>query len=245
MKRIALSALALAATTTTVHAEGWKFAITPYAWATNVGVDAKLGDRTLVDEDISVGDLLEDLDTIAQVRLDARKGSYGLSADLFDVNLSDAQAVALPNNAGTVNLSSDIGMTILDLAGTYDLTGGRQGLVFLAGSRIVDERAELEAVYGNAPARTVDTEEVMVDVLMGVRGNLRLSKHFFTQMRADFSTGGTEYTYSMSPALGYAFNDKLALTAGYRHMKVDFQDTKGFEPSMTMSGAIVGLRTAF
>ncbi len=245
MKRTLLIALALVAATSPAHAEGWKFAITPYAWATNIGVDAKLKGQTVVDEDISVGDLLEDLDTIAQVRLDARKGAFGLSADLFDVNLSDAQAVALPGNAGTVNLSSDVGMTILDVAGTYDFTGGRQGLVFVAGSRIVDERAELTAEYGNLPARTTDNEDVMVDVLMGVRANMRLSRHWFTQMRADFSTGGTEYTYSLSPALGYAFGDKLALTAGYRHMKVDFSNQHSFEPAMTMSGAIVGLRTAF
>ena len=56
------------------QASDWKWSVTPYAWATDVGVRVDVDDRSVVDETISVADLMEDLDTIAQVRVEAKGG---------------------------------------------------------------------------------------------------------------------------------------------------------------------------
>jgi len=66
-------------------------------------------------------------------------------------------------------------------------------------------------------------------------------------MQADASTGGTDYTWSAGPGLSWGFgrNGAYAITAGYRHMQIDFQDDKGLDARMTLSGPVLGLRTSF
>jgi hypothetical protein len=81
--------LSLFALTAPARAAAWGFTLTPYMWATGVGVDADLAGRQVVDKDISVNDLVKDLDTIFQMKLEVTYGRFGLYADGFDVNLSN------------------------------------------------------------------------------------------------------------------------------------------------------------
>ena len=234
------------------HAGGWRFHLTPYAWATDMGVDVKLDGRQVVDKDIRVTDLLEDLDTIFQARLEVTNGSFGVMTDVFDVTLSDeAKGVALPQGAGTADVSSKIGMTILDVAGTFDPNADRQGFGFVLGTRILDERAEIDATLMPAPGVSVpqshDEDDTMVDALAGVRFSKRFSTSWGVQMQADASTGGTDYTWSLNPSLTYAFGrfGRYGLNAGYRVMKFDFKDEAGANTQMTLSGALLGFRISF
>ncbi len=131
----------------------WKWSVTPYAWATDVGVDVKLDDRQVVDQEIAFEDLLEDLEAVAQVHVEAQRGSHGVMLDLFDVQLAeDGSRVALPVAAGAeAVLSSEIGMTILELGGIYDPRGDRQGFALLYGTRILQQRADIDARFELAP----------------------------------------------------------------------------------------------
>ncbi len=246
-------ALLLFAGARPAHAAGdWRFSITPYAWATDVGVSADVRGRTVVDEKIPVSDLLEDLDTIVQLRLEAMHRESGVSIDLFDVTLSDEVVdVALPGGAGTADLDSDMGMTILDVAGLYDPKGDGQGASFLYGVRVLNERATIDAAFETSPGTTVneayETDETYVDALFGARYTKRFTRHWGVQARADVSTGGTDFTYSVGPALSYAFGKlgQFGLSAGYRYMKVDFEDKNDVDTEMTLSGFLLGLRTSF
>jgi len=247
--RAALLALLLAAP---AHAGNWRFHLTPYAWATDMGVSVKLDGRQVVDEDIKVSDLLEDLETIFQARLEVTNGSFGVMADVFDVTLADeAKGVALPQGAGTADVTSTIGMTILDAAGTFDPKADRQGFGFLLGTRILDERAEIDATLMPAPGVSIpqshDEDDTMVDVLAGARFSKRFSSSWGVQMQADASTGGTDYTWSLNPSLTYAFGryGRYGINAGYRVMHLDFKDEAGVNTRMTLSGALLGFRISF
>ena len=98
-------------------ASDWKWSITPYAWATNVGVDVSIDNRQVLDKEIEFADLLEDLDTVSQVHIEAQRGAHGVMFDLFDVQLSEEDSrVSIPGTtpANTnATLSSEIGMTVL------------------------------------------------------------------------------------------------------------------------------------
>ncbi|HET6347791.1 MAG TPA: hypothetical protein VFH88_01780 [Candidatus Krumholzibacteria bacterium] len=234
------------------HAEGWVFSIIPYAWATDVGVDVTVNDTKIVDKDIPVSDLLKDLNFIFQGRLEAQKGEFGATTDVFDVDLSDDKyGVLLPQGAGTADFSSDMGMTIIDVEGFYDRGGDRQGLVLLAGARILDERSTIDATVhpamGASFTKTYETDDWIVDALIGARFGHRFTRHWGVQMQADASTGQTDYTFSLSPTVGYAFGTKsrFGVNAGYRYMKVDFEDTGNVNPQMSLSGAVVGFRLSF
>jgi len=247
----AIAAL-LVAGSSVAGAGDWKWTVTPYAWATDVGVDVKVDDRQLVDEAISVEELLEDLDTIVQVRLEAQKGAHGLFVDLFDVTLSDdATTIALPSGSGEAKLTPKMGMTILDAGAFWDPNGDQQGFQLLYGARLLNERAtigaELSRTDGTTTARTLEIDDTFVDALVGVRFIRPVGKRFSYQMQADVSKGGTELTWSAGPTLGYSFGEtgKYTATAGYRRMVVDFDTAEAVDATMTLSGFLAGLRITF
>jgi hypothetical protein len=247
--RFAMTALLLAAP---AHAGNWRFHLTPYAWATDMGVDVKLDGRQVLDKDIKVTDLLEDLETIFQARLEVTNGSFGVLTDVFDVTLADeANGASLPQSAGTADVTSKIGMTILDLAGTFDPKADRQGFGLLLGTRILDERVQLDATLmpaaGGSISQSHDEDDTMVDVLAGARFSKRFASSWGVQMQADASTGGTDYTWSLSPSLTYAFGrySRYGINAGYRVMQLDFKDEAGVNTRMKLSGALLGFRISF
>ena len=244
--------LSLFAFVAPAHAAGWGFSVTPYMWATGIGVDAQLDGRDVLSRDIPVSDLLEDLDTIFQMRMELTYGPFGIAADGFDVSLSDEKnGVALPQATGTAELDNSAGMTIVDVAGTFDPYADRSGFGLLAGTRILNQRATVDAVLMPAPgvsvAQRYETHETLVDGLVGARFRHRLWRGLGVQMQADASTGGTDYTWSVAPSLTYAFGPfgRYGVEAGYRRMHIDFQDDGGLDAQMTLSGAVLGFRLSF
>jgi hypothetical protein len=232
-------------------AEPWKVSVMPYAWLTDVGVNGTLGEREVIDADIPVGDLIEDLETTVQLQLEARKGRFGLSIDLFDVNLADGVAgIALPGGA-SLAADTEIGLTIADIAGTYNPGGNGLGLTLVYGARILNNRAAIDATVtpaqGEAMTAGYDIDDTLVDGLVGIRFVRPITKHLAFQSRADVSTGGTDYTWSVNPSLSYGFGEshRFAITAGYRRMTVMFKEENDLQTEMTMSGPLVGLRTGF
>jgi len=244
--------LALTWSASAAHATPWRFSVTPYVWATDMGIDSKLAGRQVVDKTIPVSDLVKQIDTIFQMRIEATHGSIGIMADGFDVTLSDEKAaVALPEGAGAADLASDVGMTIVDVAGIYDPKGDRRGISFLAGTRIINDRATVDATFMPAPgvsaAKTYDSSETLVDGLLGARYGMRFSRRWGVQMQADGSIGGTDFTWSAGPTLGFAFGKMGAfgINAGYRVMQINFKDEAGLDNTLTLKGALLGFRASF
>lgn len=238
-------AVTSAAVTVPAGADDWKWSLTPYAWATDVGVDVTLDDREWIDAEIAFEDLLEDLDTVAQVHLEGQRGKHGFLVDLFDVQLSDEGTFALPGG-GDALLDSVVGMTLLEAAGIYDPRGDGQGIEFLYGTRLLQQRAELDARL-ESTARSYDARDTLVDGLFGVRYLQPFSPRWGGIFRADASAGGTEFTWSSGAAVAYSFGceGRYALTAGYRHMVVDFDTEDSLDADMTLKGPFVGLRLTF
>jgi hypothetical protein len=233
-------------------ADEWKFAVTPYIWATDVGIDVAVDDRQVVDAEIPIEELIQDVETIAQVRFEAQRGAHGLFADLFDVTLADDAAIfALPSGVGNAELRPEMGMTIFDLGGIYDPNGDQQGLQLLYGARLLNQRAEIDARFeladGSSPARTYEVDDTLADGLVGVRYIRQLGERWSLAARADVSTGGTELTWSANPSVGYSFgrNGRYTAFAGYRKMVVDFETAENVDAKMTLAGFYAGLRFAF
>jgi len=234
------------------EARDWTFSLTPYAWGTDIGMKADLDGRQVVDQKVPVSDLVKVLDTTVQGRFEAQYKSVGLSLDVFDVNLSDnVNGVPLPQNAGSANLSTEVGMTIFDVTGLFDPKGDLQGVQLLYGTRILDNRASVDVTFQPAPGVSMqehyDGSETLVDGLIGLRYTKRFTRHWSLTTRADVSTGGTDYTWSAGPSVAYAFGSmgRHGLTVGYRTMKIDFEDQNGLDSRMTLSGFLVGLRSSF
>jgi hypothetical protein len=250
--RILAAAVALA-TCATARAEDWRLSVTPYVWATDVGIDVAVRDRQLVDATIPFEDLLGDLESAALIRAEAMRGEHGIAIDLFDVVVADDSGrVPLPGGSGAeLSLDARIGMTIVDLTGVYDRGADGKGLSFVYGTRIINQREDIDAriVTGGLPGPTVarDADDTLVDGLVGLRYDGSLAGHWRYQLTADVSTGGTDLTWSLSPAIGYDFGERgqYRLTAGYRYLAIDFDDAPAVATDMTLSGFLVGFRFGF
>lgn len=250
--RVATAAIAMALSTT-AGADDWKITVTPYLWATDVGINLTIADQELVDAVIPFEDLLGDLKAVAQARAEAMRGEHGLSLDLFTVRLADDNdTFTVPGGpGGTVTLDSGTGMTILDVAGVYDADGDGFGLSLLYGTRIINQTSEIDAQYsadGTAVTTgSYDSNDTFVDALLGLRYVDQLPGNWHYAIAADLSAGDTDFTWSVAPSVGYAFGarDQYAVTAGYRHMAIDFASHPPTDMDMTLKGFLLGFRFTF
>src|SRR5262249_24347081 len=159
--------------------------------------------------------------------------------------------VALPQGAGTADVATDGGMTLIDVAGIYDPHGDHQGIAFLYGARIIDERATVDADVttpaGTAPSQHFEGDETFVDGLVGARMTQRISNRWSVQLQADVSTGDTDLTWSAAPSVRYALakSGRYSLNAGYRHLHIDFDEAKSLDSKMTLSGPVLGFNASF
>ena len=232
---------------------GWKLSVTPYLWTTDVGADVELEDREIYDSTIAFTDLLEDIETVFQLRAEAQRGAHGITFDLFDVTLSEEESIlALPPEAGSqAILDSEIGMTILEVGGLYDPHGDQQGFALLYGTRILAQRVEIGGRFELFPERTLtashEAEETLVDGLLGARYVKRFSRHWSWHVRGDLSAGATELTWSAESGLEYTFgkDGRYTFMGGYRQMVVDFEDEGALDVEMTLDGFLGGFRVAF
>lgn len=234
------------------HAGDWKWSVTPYVWATDVGVDVTIQDQRVVDDTIEFQDLLDDLDWAAQLHVEAQHGAHGVMFDYFGVKLSDEDSrFALPMPAGAeAVLDSTIEMSIIELGGIFDLGGDQQGFELLYGTRILTDRATLETEFDLGSAtmtRHDESSDTLADALFGVRYQKQLSRRWGCLVRTDASTGGTDLTWSAAAAAGYTLGDsgRYMLTAGYRYMSIKYDVDEPVEATLTMSGAFTGLRLSF
>lgn len=249
--RIIVAAWA-AATASTAMAEQWQWSVTPYAWATDVGLDVSLRDRELVDATIAFEDLLKDLDSALLFRVQAMHGAHGLALDVFDVVVADDTRLALPDAPGSeIGLDGRVGTTIVDLTGIYDLGAEVPGLSLLYGTRVLNQREKFAArivtddVAG--PTARQELSDTLVDGLLGLRYAHALTGRWSYEVSADVSTGGSDFTWSINPMVSYSFGDdhQYRVIAGYRYMAIDFDTQPAVDNDMTLSGVLVGLRFDF
>jgi hypothetical protein len=251
-RTLAAAVIALAASAP-AGADDWKMSVTPYLWATDVGVDVSYADRELLDVTVPFEDLVEDIETVAQVRFEAMRGRHGVAIDLFDVTLADEQAgIEVPDGSGnSLRLDSESGMTILDATGIYNPAGDGTGVSLLYGMRVINQRSEMEAtlVAGGEAAATAayDMDDTLTDALVGLRYAVDMPGNWSYEVTADVSTGDTELTWSIAPAIGFTFGsrDQYRLTAGYRHLAVDFDTRDPVDMDMSLSGLLIGFRYQF
>jgi len=247
--RIVATTVVLAASATAGAEERWTWNVEPYLWATDVNMDLSISDRTIVDETIPFEDLLDDLERVIQIRAEGRYGKHGLFADLFDVELADSgDRVTLPGGTGTeLVLDTEIGLTILDVAGLYNPKANGTGVTLHYGIRAINLRNDIRAESqrdGMTLANVrVDSNDTLFDAMVGVNYTKQLGKGWAYQLSATASTGDTDLTWSINPTIVYSFGEEQLhqLLFGYERFVIDFDTESFIDMDMTMTGpTIVG-----
>lgn len=196
---------------------GWHFTVSPYAWLPDISASMRfqVADTTVINH--STGDLWDNLSGAFELKGTARKGRWGVFANLDWVdfnNMRGRSATFGPRGSSiTFDSSWDLRGGLVDLDGLYDLAHGRAGYAdLLFGARYVRITGTLDWNLSADPgvdfAQTGHRHQ-HVDVLqpvVGVRGRWQPTHgRFFVPFHADYGNNGSTSSSQASVGVGYAF----------------------------------------
>jgi hypothetical protein len=216
----------------------WEFAFAPYMWAAGLeGTVAQFGlDPTEID--LSFKDILENLDMTIMAAAEARRGRFGIFADIIYTDLSTHGTG--PGGIFSARLGNKqlVGTAMLEYRVVED---GRSSLDVMAGGRMwyVDTNARITAGVGSGFSGSDDA--TWVDPMIGVKGRWQGASPWYLTgwgMIGGFGVS-SDIDWDAMAGVGYAFNDWFSMVAGYRGAGVDYSDGS-FSWDVVMHGPIVG-----
>lgn len=224
--------------------EGWRFRLTPYAWAAGVTGDFAQFGLPSVSVNNSFSDVLENLDMGAMTAFEAWNGRYGIFADFMHVRLSGSGTIqgvlpsAIPVGASA---TSTTGM----LAAQFRWLDEESGyLDLMTGLRHWSLKTELSA---GAPLNVSVSDSVRWnDPVVGVKGLRWISEKIYATGWAMIgtTTGGSDTLIDLMAGLGYQINNSTAVILAYRHLTVDYREG-AFIYDSTQAGFGIGLDYRF
>jgi hypothetical protein len=226
----------------------WTFSVAPYLWAAGLEGDVGLFGREPVHLDMSFGDIFDNLRFGGMLGAEAHNGTWGLFGDLIYVKI-DADASITRTVGGvpaTLAASVETSSLTATLMGEYRaIASDAATLDLMAGARIwsVDNDIEAALSAGGPPLAEFSGSDgsVWVDPIIGVKGRYDITPSWFLTgwgMIGGFGAG-SDLTWDALGAVGYQWNERLSLVAGYRALGVDYEDD-GFVYDVVQHGPILG-----
>jgi len=212
----------------------WEHTLVPfYLWASGIEGQSQLGPAT-APVSIAFSDALEHLDTALTVHYEAKKGKWGVLADLYHLSLQPQGT--LPNGASA---GIDLTNTIYELGGIY--RPGPEGLDVLFGLRGMD--LNMEGGIGGSPKRTL-VDETWLDAFVGIRKNFAFTQKASFTFRGDIGAGDSNFVWNAALLFNYKFNDRISMFGGYRWLDYDYENGSGrdrFAYDVTYEGPAIAL----
>ncbi|MCK6460891.1 MAG: hypothetical protein L6Q95_13495 [Planctomycetes bacterium] len=215
----------------------WTFTAAIYLWATGVDGDVGAGGVT-ASVDVPFSELFDDLTGAFMGRFGARKGRWGVMADVFWCSLEDRRAGPL---GGTITAEMDL--FLCDLTGSYravetgDAEKGRFTLDACAGARLYSTETRITTAL-----TSVEQDETWVDPIVGFDARFRTHRWTFG-VRADIGGFGISSDLCWSAMAGVAFEctKVVSVAAGYRWLDVDFESGGSPVLDAQLSGPFLAL----
>lgn len=214
-----------------------------YLWYASIGGQATTG----TDIDIGADDLIDGLNLAFMGNVGMKKDRWGFMVDAIYLNASDNQNLSSPTIGGVntdVELSSWI---VTPMVGYEAFASDQFSLNIVAGARYLYLEAEVDLRNSNpaGPAFNVGVSDSgsKWDGIIGVKGNVSLTTHWFIPFYFDIGTGNSEFTWQAFAGLGYRFKH-FDILAGYRYLSWEFDDNEVFD-DLNVSGAGVGIKFYF
>lgn len=198
----------------------WQFTAALYLWAT--GIEGDVGANGLTTSiDVPFSELFDDLTGAFMARFGARKGRWGILADVFWSSLEDSQTGPI---GGTVK--AEVDLFIGELTGSYRAVehgdaeaNGLFALDLYAGARVYSVTTEITTALASP-----GDSATWVDPIVGFDARFLVRKWGFT-VRADI--GGfdvsSELCWSVMAGVAYRCSRIFWLAAGYRWLDIDFE----------------------
>jgi hypothetical protein len=222
----------------------WEFTVTPYAWLPHVDAALRYEPPGTGGTPVPMTDLLKFLNGALFLSGEARKGKWGLAADLvycdFEKVGSNVTTVVGPGGATEVPINTG---TTTSLTGYMVSVTGNYSLVrqpgnnfdILAGVRYTHLGTTLDwsfdTAVGSLPARagSVGRDIDLWDGVVGFRGKLGFGGgKWFVPYYLDAGAGTSKFTWQAMLGVGYAFGWGDLLLA-YRNLSFEQGDNQPVE----------------
>ena len=244
MNVLATSMAMLIAGPVAAQSPGWSFAVSPYAWVP--GITASVGTTWgTVGVTKSSSDVLSKLDLAFMGAFEARKGRWGLIADLFYADLSQSRATPL----GVLFSQARIKVNASALSGYAAYRVGqneRFTLDLMAGFRANSLDVNLSLSPGLLAAQRVRVRETWVDPLIGGRARVAITDRWFATAFADVGgfNAASDLTWQGLATVGYQFNERWSVQGGWRYVAIQ-KKMQGRDVQTDFSGPLLGLTARF
>ena len=203
------------------EATPWEFSLTPYLWLPRVDASMRYETPGNGGSEVSLTNLLQHLNGALFLSGEARKGTWGVAADLvfcdFQKEGSNVLSVGGPGgeNEAPVNTATTTSLTgyMVSVTGNYSLARRPDVKVdLLAGLRYTHVGTTLDWSFATSvdslPGRSgsVGQGVDLWDGVVGSRGNARLGGgKWFVPYYLDAGAGTSKFTWQAMTGIGYSF----------------------------------------
>lgn len=229
--------------------EGWRFRLTPYAWAISASGDATLRGRD-ISIDASFTDTLKAADTLVALEGygEARNGCMGVFADLTYVKTAISKGGPLVGlDATNVITIAQGGALVEVLRGVgFDGTPGGFTVDAMVGVRNVSQNLDLNVSL--VPFLPLEKGYSFTDAIVGLRARYLLAPQWELQAWGNVGAGGSNYSWEAGAGIGYRFTlagYDLTSFIGYRGLGYDLSGNGSNGIQQTLYGPVLGLGGRF
>lgn len=208
----------------------WQFSLGVYGWLPDISAETANGDEI----DISLSDILENLDGLIMTDFGVRRGKWALGTDLIYMDLAaDGKDVLIDE--------IDLTAWVITPSLSYRAMEGDWGhLDVLAGARYLYMKVGVNLV---APGGGGSDSKDQWDVIGGVRGEIKLKNRWYMPYYLDIGGGSSDLTWQAAAGIGYHYGEHWDFALIYRYL--DFDISGPVLNDLTVNGPQIGVRYKF
>jgi len=223
-------------------ASGWNFTAEIYGWMPSLNPELTSGQ----DLEIDFNDILDSLQFTFMGAFKAKKDRWGLFADVvyLDIEQSKKGSISVGPVEIADRLSVEMKSWIVTLGTSYEFAQTQSSTFeVVGGARYLSVETVIDATIGPI-SKGIDETDTVWDGFIGLAGKTRLNDKWSLTYYGDVGGGGSDLTWQAHASVDYSLNDKIDLTAGYRHLDWQFDDFGPLD-ELYVTGPYVGAKYRF
>jgi hypothetical protein len=234
---------------TRADAAEWEWTITPYLFASDIGMDLTANDEPVLGAVITFQDLLDKRELAAMVHFEGRRGKVGFLVDALYLSVSSGRTTTgHPIVPDGTTVDSDIETGIYEAGGFYRMLGEGRAFDLLLGARLIPLQQETHVAFPSpTPIKTtISGSDDVLDGFVGLRYGQPLGGRWDFVIRGDVGAGDSDLAWNAFGALGLRCGKtgKYTLRFGWRQLVVESESEStigvDIENELTFSGPVVG-----
>ena len=242
----------------------WQWDATLYLWLPTLGGETSFPPSdTGPSIDVSADQVIDSIESVFMVAVNARRGPWGVGTDLIYLDLGASKGATRDFDIGGIDVPAAVDADLaLDVTGWLWTLKGNYSVIdtdailmqALVGARMLDLEERLHWTFNgdisslplterSGSSRAKDTQW---DAVVGIEGRATLGaeRHWYVSYHADVGAGESDLTWQVMGGLGYSFNDTLAVTGAWRYLDYDLGESTPIK-AIEFNGPAVGITFQF